>query len=143
MRVFQGRPILVRVKTMTNAPRPGYMPVQPDSYLAPKVYQHPYFTHIPLQPRYTLSKNVWTSAITAFQGSATVRAFNFWGLHLIISARSVLFAVPSSWSFRYLGSFNATELNSQAAYLISKKELQLSRRDIPSLCETLFSWPDD
>lgn len=81
VRLFQGKPIMVRIKakTMSYAPKNGYAPLQLDqhgehcsSYLPPNTYQLPYSTHIPPQTLYSISNDVWASG-PAYQGCAEVR----------------------------------------------------------------------
>ena len=83
MRLFQGKPIMVRIKAKTMAytayaPKNGYLPLQLDqhgehhpSHLPPNTYQLPYSTHIPTQTLYSISSDVWAPG-TAYQGCAEV-----------------------------------------------------------------------
>lgn len=83
VRVFQGKPIMVRIKAKTMAstsyaPKNGYSPLQLDqhsegysSYLPPDTYQLPYSTYIPPQALYPITNDVWASG-TPFQGCAEV-----------------------------------------------------------------------
>lgn len=84
VRLFQGKPIMVRIKAKTMAytsytPKNGYAPLQLDQhdehyspYLRPNTYQLPYSTHIPPQTLYSITNDVWASG-TAYQGCAEVR----------------------------------------------------------------------
>lgn len=81
MRVFQGKPIMVRIKaqTMAYTSKDGYAPLQLDQhsnhyfpYLPPNIYQLPYSTHIPPQTLYSITNDKWASG-TAYQGRAEVR----------------------------------------------------------------------
>nr|XP_046226869.1 uncharacterized protein LOC124049370 isoform X2 [Scatophagus argus] len=81
VRVFKGKPIMVRIKAKTMAitsyaPKNGYRPVPLDqcashySYFPPNTYQQPCPTHLPAQKLYEFTNEVWTSSATGYQECA-------------------------------------------------------------------------
>ncbi|XP_071340641.1 uncharacterized protein [Trachinotus anak] len=79
VRVFQGKPLMVRIKAKTMAvtsyaPKNGYRPTQVDqcgnlysSYFPPTTYQQPCPTHLPTQQLYDFTNEMWASAASGFQ----------------------------------------------------------------------------
>ncbi|XP_029385165.1 uncharacterized protein LOC115061080 [Echeneis naucrates] len=79
VRVFQGKPLMVRIKAKTMAvtsyaPKNGYRPTQLDqcsnhysSYFPPTSYQQPCPPHIPAQQLYELTNEMWLSAAPGYQ----------------------------------------------------------------------------
>ncbi|XP_073344011.1 uncharacterized protein [Pagrus major] len=69
VRVFKGKPIMVRIKAKTMAvtsyaPKNGYGPAQLDqyaSYYSPTTYQPPCHTHVPAQQLYDFTNEVWAT----------------------------------------------------------------------------------
>ncbi|TMS08949.1 La-related protein 4B [Larimichthys crocea] len=82
VRVFQGKPIMVRIKAKTMAaasyaPKNGYTPAQLDqcgnhynSYFPPNTYQQPCPAHMPAQQLYDFTNEAWASAVTGYQDCA-------------------------------------------------------------------------
>ncbi|XP_044032930.1 uncharacterized protein LOC122866833 isoform X2 [Siniperca chuatsi] len=83
VRVFKGKPIMVRIKAKTMAvtsyaPKNGYRPAQLDqcgnhygSYFPPSTFQQqPCPTHIPAQQLYDFTNEMWGSAATGYQECA-------------------------------------------------------------------------
>lgn len=87
VRVFQGKPILVRIKAkampaVSCPPINGYTPVQPDQRgnyycFPPSSYRQPYSAHTPPQTLYSFSSDVWASAPTVCQQYVEVSYFMF------------------------------------------------------------------
>ncbi|TKS87386.1 La-related protein 4B [Collichthys lucidus] len=79
VRVFQGKPIMVRIKAKTMAaasyaPKNGYRPAQMDqcgnhynSYFPPNTYQQPCPAHMPAQQLYDFTNEAWAAAVTGYQ----------------------------------------------------------------------------
>ncbi|XP_008277307.1 uncharacterized protein LOC103355336 [Stegastes partitus] len=78
VRVFKGKPIMVRIKAKTMAatsyaPNNGYRPAQLDqctnhySYFPPTSYQQSCPAHMSTQPLYDLTSEMWASAATEYQ----------------------------------------------------------------------------
>ncbi|XP_051796109.1 uncharacterized protein LOC127531278 isoform X2 [Acanthochromis polyacanthus] len=78
VQMFNGKPIMARIKAKTMAavsyaPNNGYRPAQLDqctnhySYFPPTTYQQPCPAHMPTQPPYDLTNEMWTSAAAEYQ----------------------------------------------------------------------------
>ncbi|XP_023284264.1 uncharacterized protein LOC111671409 [Seriola lalandi dorsalis] len=79
VRVFKGKPLMVRIKAKTMAvtsyaPKNGYRPAQLDqcgnhygSYFTPTAYQQPCPTHMPAQQLYDFTSEMWASAAPGYQ----------------------------------------------------------------------------
>ncbi|GAA6232836.1 uncharacterized protein LOC120789627 [Lates japonicus] len=88
VRVFQGKPLMVRIKAKTMAgttyaPKNGYRPAQLDqcgnhygSYFPPTTYQQPCPTHMPTQPLYDFTNEMWASAASGYQKCAESPSLN-------------------------------------------------------------------
>ncbi|XP_035510154.1 la-related protein 4B-like [Morone saxatilis] len=80
VRVFKGKPIMVRIKAKTMAvtsyaPKNGYRPAQMDgnhysSYFPPNTYQQHCPSHMQAQQLYDFTNEVWASAATGYQDCA-------------------------------------------------------------------------
>lgn len=78
IRVFKGKPLMVRIKAKTMAvtsyaPKNGYRPPQRDQcgghyspYFHPNTYQQPCSTHMPAQQLYDFSSEAWASAVAGY-----------------------------------------------------------------------------
>uniref|UniRef100_A0A673CI35 HTH La-type RNA-binding domain-containing protein n=1 Tax=Sphaeramia orbicularis TaxID=375764 RepID=A0A673CI35_9TELE len=86
VRVFKGKPLMVRIKAKTMAvtsyaPKNGFRPSQLDhcgsqySYYPP-AYQQPCHTHIATQPLYDFT-DAWAPSVTGYPGCAEVRSLLF------------------------------------------------------------------
>lgn len=85
VRVFKGKPIMVRIKAKTMAvnsyaPKNGYRPAQPDrcgthygAYVPAGAYQQPCPAHMPTQQMFDFTSEVWASAVTGYAECAEVR----------------------------------------------------------------------
>lgn len=85
VRVFKGKPIMVRVKAKTMAvssytPKNGYRPAQLDrggglygAYLPASTYQQPCPAHMPPQQMFDFTGEVWASAGPGYPECAEVR----------------------------------------------------------------------
>lgn len=85
VRVFKGKPIMVRIKARTMAvnsyaPKNGFRPIQLDQgsdsyspYLPGSTYQQPCTPNIPSQQLYDFTNEVWASAATGYPECSEVR----------------------------------------------------------------------
>ncbi|XP_040921558.1 uncharacterized protein LOC121200365 [Toxotes jaculatrix] len=88
VRVFKGKPLMVRIKAKTMAvtsyaPKNGYLPTQLDqcashygSYFPPTTYQQPCPAHMPAQQLYDFTNEMWVSAPSGYQEHSDASLLN-------------------------------------------------------------------